>query len=48
MFNPSTVKGGGGKITPQITFLPITQTTRPAAKIPSVTFPEYVFCMEWC
>ena len=38
---------GGGKITPQSIFLPITQTTRPTTKIPSVTFPEYVFCTEW-
>ena len=46
--NPSTAKGGGGgKITLQSTFLPITQTTRPTAKIPLVTFPEYVFCTEW-
>ena len=46
MFNPSTAKGG--KITPQSKFFPITQTTQPAAKIPFVTFPEYVFCTEWC
>ena len=26
----------------------ITQITRPAAEIPFVTFPEYVFCIEWC
>ena len=38
----------GGKIIPQSIFLHITQTYRPAAKIPSVTFPEYVFCTEWC
>ena len=43
IFNSSTAKGGRGKITPQTTFLPITQTTRPAAKIPFVPFPEYVF-----
>ena len=38
--NPSTAKKGV-KL-PQSTFLAITQTTWPSAKIPLVTFPEYV------
>ena len=37
IFNPSTAKGGRVKITTQSTFLPNTQTTRPATKIPFVT-----------
>ena len=41
-FNPSTAKKEGVKL-PQSTFLHITQTSRPAAKFSSVTFPEYVF-----
>ena len=40
--NPSMAMDGGVKL-PQSPFLPITQTTRSAAKIPFATFPKYVF-----